>query len=154
MLFLQGESNSVRFDNDFFSFGNLLHQNNCYFLFFLTIIYDYFKSRLSCRRTGLVALQLTYVQTSTNLLPITVIGSELTCAGDGEMLVTTEIEALPCQHNHHCDFIEETLVSGMSHCTYECRCDNKIPCLILMYARYRSTKSLCDVFRTDTFILV
>ena len=102
-----------------------------------------------------MTLKLTYNQSEAEVLPITLIGSDLLCAVRSELVVSTEIEQFPCQQNNRCDFIEEESdASGLSHCTYNCRCNYVKPCQLLLYARYGKTKSLCDIFRPSSFVLV
>ena len=106
-----------------------------------------------CRHSDTVSLELTYHHAPVKVLPLTLIGLNLNC-GRRDILVTTlSTDESSCQHRVACDFIEEIIISGLSHCSYDCWCNNTNPCEIYIGIRNGEDKDLCDVFRSSSLMI-
>ena len=106
-----------------------------------------------------MALRLTSTQSQTTngVLPITLIGSNLNCSmrNDVTVAVPLPVDGEPCGQEQvkQCELTNESVTSGRSHCSFNCRCTNTHPCEIHVFIYPGKTKYLCEIIKENTLIV-
>ena len=103
----------------------------------------------------LFRLKFTYTEDAVDVLPLTVIGHNLTCdKRDKFMLLYKDGADYRTTLHKLCLLLSQNITDNRDHCHYECKCHKITPCEIKVLVTEPRERMLCDIIPTgsDKFV--
>ena len=103
----------------------------------------------------LYILRFTYTEGNMDVLPLTVIGHNLTCDKRDEfMLLYKDATEYTATLYKLCLLQSQNVTDIRDYCHYECKCYNKVPCEIKVLVTEPKDRMLCDIIPkgSDKFV--